>query len=163
VISKISPYSYRLLIEDGATRTLHANRLRKFITQVNSIGIVFEADNEFGRLDTCLISADVAGADKDMEGDRFDNSNLSHLSTTEQHQLRNLLRRYDKVFDDRPGTCNVSNHEIKLVEVLYLSDYTPTAFQRSFVMKLTDKSLNSSHKGRSESLIVPSHTLWCVL
>jgi len=30
---------------------------------VNSIGIVFEDDDEFGRLDTFPISADVAGAD----------------------------------------------------------------------------------------------------
>jgi len=28
VISKISPYSYRLLLEDGSTRTLYANHLR---------------------------------------------------------------------------------------------------------------------------------------
>jgi len=83
---------------------------------MNSIGIVFEDDDEFGNLDTCLTSADVAGTDKDMEGDWFDNLDLSHLSTTEEHQLRNLLRKYDKVFDDRPGTCNVSYHEIKLVE-----------------------------------------------
>jgi len=46
---------------------------------VNSIGIVFEDDDEFGRLDACLISADVADADRDMESDRFDNLDLSHL------------------------------------------------------------------------------------
>ena len=38
------------MLDDGITRTLHADHLRPSIETVNSMGIVFDSDDEFEKL-----------------------------------------------------------------------------------------------------------------
>ena len=40
--------SYIIVMDDGSERKLHANKLRLFQNRVNSIGVSFDNDNEFG-------------------------------------------------------------------------------------------------------------------
>jgi hypothetical protein len=51
----------------------------------------------------------------DVEVD-IENLNLSHLTNNQASDLRNLLRKYKVVFNDKPGTCDVGFHEINLIE-----------------------------------------------
>src|SRR5882757_8817595 len=41
IVSIISPYFYVVMLDDGSTRKLHANKLRLYISRVKS-GVVFE-------------------------------------------------------------------------------------------------------------------------
>ena len=109
ITSVVSPYSYRVALENGAVRTLHANDLRSFNTKVNSVGVVFETDDEYGRIEPCPNVSD----NFDVEIDRAD---MLHLSLEQQKELRSLLCKYKSVFNDKPGSCNTGYHEINLLE-----------------------------------------------
>jgi len=40
VTAQLSPNSYRVALDTGAVRTLHANHLRSFIPRVRSVGVI---------------------------------------------------------------------------------------------------------------------------
>ena len=110
VTAKLSPYSYRISLDTGAVRTLHANDLRRFIPRVNSVGVIFEDDTDFGQIEYCP-TAGMGATD-----DAISALELSHLSSIEQAELRGLLMKHRQVFKDKPGHCKVACHEINLVE-----------------------------------------------
>ena len=110
ITAKLSPYSYRVSLDTGAVRTLHANDLRRFIPRVSSVGVIFEDDTDFGQIEYC------PAAGESVRDDAFSAINLSHLSDTEQVELRGLLMKHRQVFNDKPGQCKVACHEVNLVE-----------------------------------------------
>jgi hypothetical protein len=83
----VPPNSYRIALDMGAVKTLHANDLRKFTPRVNSFGIVFEDDTDFGKIEYCP----VAGNETIEAIDKLD---LSYLDVIQQTQLRELLIKY---------------------------------------------------------------------
>ena len=118
VTAKVSDNGYYVSLEDGSVRHIHANMIRKFNPRVASIGVVFEDEEEFGDIgfEPEVNPADIVQASP--SGDRFDAVNLEHLSRDRQVELRALLRRFDHIFDDRPGLCNLPSavHHIPLVD-----------------------------------------------
>jgi hypothetical protein len=106
----LSPHSYRVALDTGAVRTLHANDLRKFVARVDSVGVIFDDDTEFGRIETY---STVVGVESEKAIQALD---LSYLSPTQQYELRTLLLKHKDVFDDKPGKCRGAVHEINLVE-----------------------------------------------
>ena len=110
VTARMSPHSYRVSLDTGAVRTLHANDLRRFVPRVSSVGVIFDDDTDFGAIEYCpLLSAGISG-------DAIAKLDLSHLAEIEQGQLRTLLNRHQGVFNDKPGECKVTCHEINLQE-----------------------------------------------
>ena len=107
ITAVMSPYSYRVALDTGAVKTLHANDLRKFVARVNSVGVVFDDDTDFGRIECCP----VAGEKRHEEINALD---LTHLSVERQQELRSLLFKHENVFNDKPGQCNSTCHEINL-------------------------------------------------
>jgi hypothetical protein len=81
------------------------------------VGVVFEdqGDTDFGEIITC--PADVSSFEENLA--KID---LSHLEPRQQTALIKLLRKYQTVFNDSPGTCNVGEHEVNL-----RPDFTPKA------------------------------------
>jgi len=105
VTAKLSPCSYRVALDTGAVRTLHANHLRRFVSRVASVGVIFEDDSEFGSIEYCPSEQpDAAQEIRDLD--------LSHLPSEQQAQMRTLLIAPQTVFSDRPGQCTVACHEI---------------------------------------------------
>ena len=51
-----------------------------------------------------------------VEGDKFDQVDLDHLTPEQREQVKTVFRKHSKVFDNKPGCCNVVEHQIKLVE-----------------------------------------------
>jgi len=115
VVDQVSPNSYRVSLDTGAVKVLHANHLRPFVARVDSVGVIFEDDEDFGVIEYCPTSLDDVSKElKDLD--------LSHLSESQRTELLCLLQRYSHVFSDKPGYCNVACHEINLED-----DFRPKA------------------------------------
>ena len=91
VSAKLSKNSYKIAKEDGSTRRLHANHLRKYIARINSIGILYEGDEDFGNVEACPTMEDSEVSIEDIN-----NIDLSHLNEKRARQMRELLIKYKK-------------------------------------------------------------------
>ena len=110
VVAMISPNSYRVSLPSGARRTFHANDLRPFVARISMLGIIFEdqSETDFGQVETCP-------PELNSFQDNLSKIDLSHLSNDERGSLISLLRKYESVFNDSPGLCKVTEHEINTV------------------------------------------------
>ena len=100
-----------VLLPDGSTRKLHADKLRFYISRVNALGVVFEdRREEFGNIEFY----DVPFDGSDSASDDINGVNLSHLSPIEQFKLRRVLFDNRNVFSVKPGVCNLTEHKIVL-------------------------------------------------
>jgi hypothetical protein len=70
---------------------------------------VFEDETDFGKIEYCP----VAGNETIEAINKLD---LSYFDDIQQTQLRELLIKYQHVFNDTPGHCAVAEHKIDLVE-----------------------------------------------
>ena len=50
--------SYIVIMQDGSERKFHANKLRMFHARVDSVGVIFDNDNDFGQIH-CMPSNDT--------------------------------------------------------------------------------------------------------
>ena len=107
VVAKVSPHSYRISLDSGAVRVLHANHLRPFVARVSSVGVIFEEDEDFGKIEYCPTSLDKVS-------DELSRLDLSYLKEKERGELLQLLQKYRHIFNDKPGFCNVAEHEINI-------------------------------------------------
>jgi hypothetical protein len=110
ITAVIPPNSYRVSLSNGAIRTLHANDLRSYVARVQSVGVVFEGDDlEFGNIEVCP-------SDHERFEDVISKVDMSHLSKVQQREMSALLQKYNDIFSDKAGACNVTEHEINLIE-----------------------------------------------
>ena len=130
IVLKVSDNSYNVLCDNGSVRTLHADKLRFFNSRIANVGIIFDDDDdyEFGNIvtylnDACNVNNQVSTDDLN-DWKRFEEIGLNHLNTEEQQQLRSLLFKHRKVFNDKPGYCDILTHQIKLKD-----GFQPKAFQ----------------------------------
>ena len=110
VTAIVSDHSYRVALDSGAVKVLHANDLRLFVPRVQSLGVVFDDDEEFGRIEV------YPGVEDTTFLDEVEKLEVSHLETDQVVQLKKLLHQYKDIFRTTPGLCNVVEHEINLVE-----------------------------------------------
>ena len=71
--TKLSEYSYLVEMPNGAIRRLHANKIRKYHSRVNSVGIIFEDEECFGSVPTYSSNDDVTD-------DTWKDIDFSHLT-----------------------------------------------------------------------------------
>jgi len=65
-------YSFNVLMENGAIRTLHANLLKKIVNQINTVGIIFEEESDFGKVHHYPISGDeLQNSNNVLKSDKF--------------------------------------------------------------------------------------------
>ena len=117
---------YRIAFQDGSVKTLHSDILRRFIHRVNSVAVLF-SDNDpdemrLGEIETIPV---FSSASPEFETE-LAGLDLGHLSIVQQSELKDVLRRYNKVFSNQPGLCKTAVHHIELV-----SDFKPTP-QRTY-------------------------------
>ncbi len=133
VVEVCSPHSY-MVEYHGARSLLHANKLRKFRVgideaacnvvhvcdemAVSSCAIVYEKDEDFGRLEFIDVNANKAvesgGVMQPPPSQKIDPSRLSHLSPQQRDELCAVLDRYPKCFSDVPGFYPDVQHDIQL-------------------------------------------------
>ena len=125
VRTKLNDYSYMIEMPNGSVRRLHANNIRKFIPRVQSIGVIFDDEEDFGEI-PCYPSL------LDIETDMIDlNSvDLNHLNSVQKQQMLNLIVKHKNVFSDKPGKCTVGEHKIELLPGSSPKKKAPTEYRK---------------------------------
>ena len=118
VLQKRKPQSYLVELERGQKRWLHASKLRRYHVRVNqalvnNCSIIYEADEEFGTIPVVTTETQL---DVDFPSARVNPEKLAHLSAEQRAQLLALLDEFKEVFSDKPGLCNVGEHEINVTD-----------------------------------------------
>lgn len=109
VRTKLNDYAYQIEMPDGAVRRLHANKLRLFVPRIQSVGVVFDDEKDFGELSCYPTTKDV------NESIDWSSVDLSHLTADQQEQMKRLIAKHSKVFNDKPGRCSIGKHNIELI------------------------------------------------
>jgi len=121
----VAKNTYRVKFQTDAEKVLHADLLRKFHLRVNVLGVLCDAgddDVQLGSRETIpILGTNVS----DFEGE-LDSLDFSYLSPSHRSDLKQLLRKYSKVFSNEPGLCKTAEHRIDVVP-----EFTPKA-QRTY-------------------------------
>ncbi|KFM71645.1 Retrovirus-related Pol polyprotein from transposon 17.6, partial [Stegodyphus mimosarum] len=112
IVEKKSPHSYLVKLPDESVRHLHQNKLRKYIQPINAVGIIYEADTEFGEVQHAPIERNPK-AEKLL--DRIIGSDeWKHLDRSQRNQLSRLIKSFHVVFDGEIKCAKVGSHSIRL-------------------------------------------------
>jgi len=76
VRTKLNQYAYLIEMPDGSVRRLHANNLRLFVPRVQSIGVIFEDEEDFGEIPCYPSVLDEVSNELDLKS-----VNLDHLDS----------------------------------------------------------------------------------
>ena len=85
--ARVSVYSYRIFIDNGSLRTLHANHLRNFVNHVDAIGVSLDEDTDLGKTEYFLIT--TPGDEQVIN--KYSTLDLNHLSVIQQKQTMFLV------------------------------------------------------------------------
>lgn len=108
VAEVMSPNSYLVDMPDGARRHLQANKLRPYAVYAQSV--IMDKDRDFGR----VLSLPVVSSDL-LPSQKIDCRSLSHLTDVQRNELLQILDCYPEIFAEKPGFCNLVEHEIVTV------------------------------------------------
>ena len=107
IVDKVSENSYLVNTLEGGKRVLHANDLRRYNLRVESVGVAFENEEDFGNIPSCPLKA----TEFEVELNSLD---LQHLNETQKQEILQVLRNNEKAFNNKPGTCSIGEHAINL-------------------------------------------------
>jgi len=72
-----------------------------------------DSDCDFGHVSTAPHDADKM-SDQLKPSEKLPPEKIAHLTPEQRRELLEILDRYPECFSDRPGYCDVVDHEIKL-------------------------------------------------
>jgi len=107
-----SPYSYDVQMPDGSTRYLYANKIRKFIASVQSVGVVNEQDEDFGSIECVTMPNQIN--EPTLPSQRINPQQLEHLTPKQCTRLLAVLDEFEDCFTDTPKHCTLILHEIRV-------------------------------------------------
>ncbi|GFT02342.1 retrovirus-related Pol polyprotein from transposon 297 [Trichonephila clavipes] len=94
---------------EGNLRLLHVNKIREYRARVQTVGVIYDIDDEFGEI---YETPTVPAAEKNDEA--LDRVTLDYLSKKQQIQLKDLLHRHRTLFSVKIKRAKVGEHVIKL-------------------------------------------------
>ncbi|GFW22454.1 retrovirus-related Pol polyprotein from transposon 412 [Trichonephila clavipes] len=109
VVKRVKPNSYYLQMAGGNLRLLHVNKIREYRARVQTVGVIYDIDDEFGEI---YETPTVPAAKKNDEA--LDRVTLDYLSKKQQTQLKDLLHRHTTLFSGKIKRAKVGEHVIKL-------------------------------------------------
>ena len=132
---KKSAHTYLVDI-DGSLKHIHADKLRRYHiavdeivcdtvsaghaqTRINHCAVIYDDDQDFGEIDVIDANQKVNNDNgktrvETMPSQMIDLNFLSHLTKEQQSKLLPVLDKYSCCFSDKPGLCNVLQHEINV-------------------------------------------------
>ena len=160
----VSKNTYKIVFQNAGEKVLHADLLRKFYTRVNALGVIcYSVDKDDAQLGDRELIPILSNASSVSFEEQLGRVDLSHLSSSEQIELRQLLRRFQKVFNDQPGLCKNALHQIDTYP-----DFVPKA-QRTYripeaLIPEVERQLNDliQHGKIRPSQSPVAHPLLCV-
>ncbi|GFW28504.1 retrovirus-related Pol polyprotein from transposon 17.6 [Trichonephila clavipes] len=93
----------------GNLRLLHVNKIREYRARVQTVGVIYDIDDEFGEI---YETPTVPAAEKNDEA--LDRVTLDYLPKKQQTQLKDLLHRHRTLFSGKIKRAKVVEHVIKL-------------------------------------------------
>ena len=136
VIEVCASYSYVVEL-NGTRHHVHANRLKQFfvstnavtlcpdletisaetitddlnsVATVNGCAVITDLDHDFGDISTF----NTHHTENILPSRRIEQTQIAHLSASEQRELLQLLDEFAVCFSDDPGLCTLAVHEINL-------------------------------------------------
>ncbi|GFY32847.1 transposon Tf2-9 polyprotein [Trichonephila clavipes] len=109
VVKRVKPNSYYLQMAGGNLRLLHVNKIREYRARVQTVGVIYDIDDEFVEI---YETPTVPAAEKNDEA--LDGVTLDYLSKKQQTQLKDLLHRHRTLFSGKIKRAKVGEHVIKL-------------------------------------------------
>jgi len=88
-------------------------------TKINRCAVIYDDDQDFGEIDVIDANQKVNNDNgktrvETMPSQMIDLNFLSHLTKEQQSKLLPVLDKYSCCFSDKPGLCNVLQHEINV-------------------------------------------------
>ncbi|GFU27082.1 retrovirus-related Pol polyprotein from transposon 412 [Trichonephila clavipes] len=108
-VKRVKPNSYYLQMAGGNLRLLHVNKIRQYRVKVQTVGVIYDIDDEFGEI---YETPTVPAAEKNDKA--LDRVTLDYLSKKQQTQLKDLLHRHRTLFSGKIKRAKVGEHVIKL-------------------------------------------------
>ncbi|GFV84363.1 retrovirus-related Pol polyprotein from transposon 412 [Trichonephila clavipes] len=109
VVKRVKSNSYYLLMAGGHLRLLHVSKIREYRARVQTVGVIYDIDDEFGEI---YETSTVPAAENNDEA--LDGVTLDYLSKKQQTQLKDLLHRHRTLFSGKIKRAKVGEHVIKL-------------------------------------------------
>ncbi|GFU81545.1 retrovirus-related Pol polyprotein from transposon 297 [Trichonephila clavipes] len=109
VVKRVKPNSYYLQMAVGNLRLLHVNNIREYRARVQTVGVIYDIDDEFSEI---YETPTNLAAEKNDEA--LDRVTLDYLSKKQQTQLKDLLHRHRTLFSGKIKRTKVGEHVIKL-------------------------------------------------
>ncbi|XP_067139029.1 uncharacterized protein [Centruroides vittatus] len=111
---KVRNGSYRVKMENGATKWVHVDKLKRYVRGIRSVGVIFEGDDSFGEVITAPTTSRVI--EPQSEGREASLDSCTQLTRREKIELENVLEDYRGLFDAKPGKTAAGCHSITLKE-----------------------------------------------
>jgi hypothetical protein len=108
-MERVNPHSYKVKLPDGNIRHVHVNKIRRFQARVQTVGVIFEDDSEFGEIHPTPNKIGSAFNKNDIGVD------ISYLDDSKQKELRKLLLKHAALFSGKINIANVGEHKIRLL------------------------------------------------
>lgn len=108
VVKRKYPDSYYVRMPENNLRLLHANKLRKYVVRAQTVGIVFDDDEEFGELYETPIFTKSSKHKFLMEVD------LNHLAEEKRSALIKLILENEDFFPGDIRRAKVGKHTIPI-------------------------------------------------
>lgn len=121
IVDKKSAYSY-IVEYEGNRHCLPVSKIRSYDVRCESVhcnvtanvnvctSIIYDKDVEFGHID--YVDIPLCANDIGLPSEKIPDDKLDHLSQFQKLQLLTLLDEYADLFTDKPGLCNLYEHEI---------------------------------------------------
>ncbi|GFY05478.1 retrovirus-related Pol polyprotein from transposon 17.6 [Trichonephila clavipes] len=84
-VDPASSQGHKNILSEGNLRLLHVNKIREYRTRVQTVGVIYDIDDEFGEI---YETPTVPAAEKNSEA--LDKVTLDYLSKNQQTQLKDL-------------------------------------------------------------------------
>ncbi|GFV52144.1 hypothetical protein TNCV_5070651 [Trichonephila clavipes] len=97
VVKRVKPNSYYLQMAGGNLGLLHVNKIRECRARVQTVGVIYDIDDEFGEIYETPTS-----------------KHQQRLTKKQQIQLKDLLHRHRTLFSGKIKRAKVGEHVIKL-------------------------------------------------
>ncbi|XP_064469813.1 uncharacterized protein LOC135384546 [Ornithodoros turicata] len=112
VVAKERQHTYVIEDAEGKRRTMHANRSRGYHARVNQVGVVFEADDEFGEISY----APRVSTRSNTASDTLGTIKVDHLAREQQAAIGAMFSEFSDIFENHMGIAKVGEHRISLRE-----------------------------------------------
>jgi len=98
-------FSYIVKMHNGIRRHLHANRMRKLVTDVCHVAVVRKQDTDFSEILSVPVNEPHVVPNAHL-------TNVDYLTLNQRATLLSLLDEFSGCCFNKPGLCTVIQHKI---------------------------------------------------